>query len=122
VELTTTSGGLLCQPNEMKPTQLGEPFSELFHQSPFVVDSACEPDMRDAPAMFIRWDADFNPGFAYRPDDPRTAAVRGNYERITPIISFRALMLRDGPEAPLDSASSSPFHQPPHQDAHIHYG
>ena len=57
VKLTTTSGRSLCLPHEMTPKKLGEPFSELFHQSRFVVDSACESDMEDAPAMLIRRDA-----------------------------------------------------------------
>ena len=100
MELTTTSGGSLCLPHEMTPTKLGEPFSELFHQSRFVVDSACEPDMEDAPAIFIRWDANFHYWCTDLPDDPRTAAVRGDHERITPITSFGAVRLRDGPETP----------------------
>ena len=53
MELTATLEGSRCPPHEMTPTKLGEPFSELFHQSRFVVDSACEPHMKNAPAIFI---------------------------------------------------------------------
>jgi hypothetical protein len=88
----------------MNPTKLGEPFSELFHQSPIVVHSASEPDMEDAPAIFIRWDANFHHKCTDLPDDARTAAIRGDYERITPITSLGAVRLRDGPETPLVSA------------------
>ena len=94
------SGGSLCPPHEMTPTKLGEPFSELFHQSRFVVDSACEPDMEDAPAALIRLNANFRLKIAYLPDDPRTAAVRGDHEGITPITSLGAVWLRDGAETP----------------------
>jgi hypothetical protein len=106
----------------MMPTKLGKPFSELFHQSSFVVDSACEPDMENTPAAFIRWHANCHHWCTNLPDDPRSAAVWVDYERITPITSLCALMHRDGPEAPLGSARSSPFNQPPQQDAHIYYG
>jgi hypothetical protein len=84
----------------MTPTKLGEPFSELFDQFAFVVDSACEPDMEDAPAIFIRWAADYQHRFANLPNDPRTVAVRGDYEGVSPIASLWAVRLRDGAETP----------------------
>jgi hypothetical protein len=98
--LTTRSRGSLRLPHEMTPTKLGKPFSKLFHQAPFVVDQASEPDMKDAPAIFIGWEGNSHSRCTDLPDDPSTAAVRGDYERITPIPSLGAVRLGDGPEAP----------------------
>jgi hypothetical protein len=84
----------------MTPTKLGEPFSELLYQFPFVVDSACEPDIEDAPAIFLRCATDFKNRCADLPDHPRTATVRGDHEGITPVTSFVAVGLGDGPESP----------------------
>jgi hypothetical protein len=84
----------------MNSPKLREPFSELFDQSHFVVDLACEPNVEDAPATFIRLNANFDFRLAYLPDDPCTAAVRGDHEGITPIVSLGAVRLRDGAETP----------------------
>ena len=84
----------------MNLPKLGQPFSQLFDQSRFVVNSACEPSVEDAPATIIRLNANFHFGFAYLPDDPATAAVGGDYEGITPINSPGAVRLRDGAETP----------------------
>ena len=77
----------------MNPPKLREPFPELFHQSRFVVNSVCEPNLEDAPATFIRLDANVHFTFAYLPDDPGTAAVRGDHEGIAPIVSLGAVRL-----------------------------
>ena len=84
----------------MNPSKLWQPFSELFDQSCLVEYAVCEPNMEDAPATFTRLDANFHFVCAYFPDDPRTAAVRGDHESITPIVSLGAVRLRDGPETP----------------------
>jgi hypothetical protein len=84
----------------MNPPKLREPFSELFDQFRLVVNSACEPNVENAPATFSRWHADLHFRLAYLPDDPRTATVRGDHEGITPIVSLGAVRLRDGAETP----------------------